>query len=353
VLINQYQNTLKVIGRTAILLTFDYELFQGKRSGTVANCILKPTGRLLEVLKRNKATAIFFIDMLYLCRLAEAAQQYESAQKDLALIEEQLLSISESGHYVFNHLHPHWLDAVYDPAINEWRLEDDSKYAFSGLTEKQRESVFDQTMVLLNKILSEANLRRDANGFRAGGLYIQPFTDFKEHFDRHGIIYEFSVLAKARGELKNGNAAFDFSGVKKNIYHFENNITEEESDGHYTEIALSSAEIPFGYRLLNSIYYRFFYGRSKTYRRYGDGVSTPNKITFPFRAKYTSTEICSVEMLNCIKLPRYLNQAKRAGYLHLLSHPKLISENNLSTFDRLLQQLNLRNAEYDFKKFST
>ena len=48
-----------------ILLTFDYELFLGSRSGTVDNCLIIPTSKILEVLKRHGAKAVFFIDTSY------------------------------------------------------------------------------------------------------------------------------------------------------------------------------------------------------------------------------------------------------------------------------------------------
>ncbi|MBK7667512.1 MAG: hypothetical protein IPJ32_09355 [Sphingobacteriaceae bacterium] len=50
-----------------LLFTFDYELFLGKRSGTVENCILKPTDKILELFSKYKVTkAIFFVDTTYL-----------------------------------------------------------------------------------------------------------------------------------------------------------------------------------------------------------------------------------------------------------------------------------------------
>ena len=48
--------------------------------------------------------------------------------------------MAEGGHYVFNHIHPHWVDAVYDEQKNEWTLLNDSKYAFESLTEQERDN---------------------------------------------------------------------------------------------------------------------------------------------------------------------------------------------------------------------
>jgi hypothetical protein len=39
-------------------------------------------------------------------------------------------------------------------------------------------------------------------------------------------------------------------------------------------------------------------------------------------------------------------------YLHFLSHPKLVSENNLEAFDTFLKDITFKyEVEFDFKKF--
>lgn len=335
-----------------ILITFDYELFLGKKSGSAHNCILLPTAKILSLLKKHKVTAIFFVDMLYLCRLKEAAEKYAKAKTDFNLIEAQLIEMAENGHYVFNHLHPHWLDAVYNPTNNEWELADASKYVFESLAQVERDSVFEKTMTLLNEILSRAKTKFPADGYRAGGLYIQPFASFKKYFEKHGIQNDFSVLINAIGESESGKNDFNFSGIEKNIYSFGNNVIQEDMSGSYTEYTMRFVKIPFAYRLLNSIFYRLF-SRNKNHLRYGNGTSTSNKIFSSGSNKFASTETFAVEMLNDIKLPLYVNEAKQNNYLHLLSHPKLVSDYNLNVFDKLLGKLTaLENAEFDFKKFT-
>jgi hypothetical protein len=335
-----------------VLLTFDYELFQGTRSGTVANCMLKPTDKILDVLGRHKAISIFFIDMMYVVRLHEAAGKYPKAKGDFELIEKQIIRMAEEGHYVFNHLHPHWLNALYNDGTNQWQLTDTSKYAFSSLTVQQQTGVFEASMKLLNEILAKAKRKFPADGFRAGGLYIQPFTAFKNHFDKHGIKYDFSVLVGATGSLENKSGSFDFSGIKKSIYSFWNDITIENATGEYKEYALQIAYIPFSFRLLNSVFYRTNKNKSN-HQKYGDGVSTHNKINFPSLVPLGSSETFSIEMLNAIKLPVYLSELNRTRYLHVLSHPKLVSDYNIDAMDILLKKITASGTvEFDFKKFS-
>lgn len=335
-----------------VLLTFDYELFQGTRSGTVANCMLRPTDKILDVLGKHGATSIFFIDMMYVVRLHEAAAKYTKAKNDFDAIETQIIRMAEEGHYVFNHLHPHWLDAIYKEETNQWQLTDTSKYAFSSLAEQQQTQVFEASMKLLNEILAKAKRKLLADGFRAGGLYIQPFTAFKPHFDKHGIKYDFSVLLGATGSLENKSGSFDFTGIKKVIYPFWNDIAIENANGEYKEYALRIAYIPFSFRLLNSVFYRLNKNKPN-HQKYGDGVSTHNKINFPSLVPLGSSETFSVEILNAVKLPVYLSELKHTNYLHILSHPKLVSDYNIGAMDSLLKKVNASGkVEFDFKKFS-
>ncbi len=337
--------------KQGILLTFDYELFQGKRSGSVENCMIRPTDKILALLAKHKAKSVFFIDMMYLCRLKEMAAKYETAKKDFNRVEAQLIDIANQGHYVFNHLHPHWLDAEYNAEANEWTLLNDSKYAFDSLSEQERDYVFDTTMALLNEILSKAKTKQKPDGYRAGGLYIQPFPIFKKHFDKHGITSEFSVLMNATGKLSNGHSSFDFSGVRKSIYNFGNEVATEDAQGQYTEYAMPLIDIPFHYKVMNSLFFRLF-ASSANHKRYGDGLSTANTIRPAANGRASSNETFSVEMLNQVKLPLYIKAANETNYLPLLSHPKLVSDYNLKMFDELLYKLRKGdNVEFDFKKF--
>ena len=88
-----------------MILTFDYEVFLGHQTGTIDNCVLKPTRQILEVLKQNNAKAIFFVDATWLLFLKE------NIPADLRLVEEQLLDIIKTGSTVELHLHPQWINA--------------------------------------------------------------------------------------------------------------------------------------------------------------------------------------------------------------------------------------------------
>src|SRR4051812_20450394 len=98
-----------------VLFTFDYELFLGLRSGTVEKCLLQPTDHILRILQKYKIeNAVFFVDTVYLYKLSRT--KTESCQSQFSRIKTQLQSAVNQGHILFPHIHPHWLDAVFDEA---------------------------------------------------------------------------------------------------------------------------------------------------------------------------------------------------------------------------------------------
>ena len=88
-----------------VIITFDYELSLGNKSGSVKKCMLEPTNLILGVLKNHNAKAIFFIDTPYLKRLEEISTKFDQAKGDLIAIENQIIQIADEGHYVFHHIH--------------------------------------------------------------------------------------------------------------------------------------------------------------------------------------------------------------------------------------------------------
>jgi hypothetical protein len=110
--LSQFNNT------SNILFTFDYELFLGKRSGTIGNCLISPTLKLLNIFSKHNISGIFFVDVLWLTRLKDSTSI--SAKTDLQKIVIQLQKIIADGHYLFLHIHPHWLDADYIEQENQW-----------------------------------------------------------------------------------------------------------------------------------------------------------------------------------------------------------------------------------------
>jgi len=320
-----------------LLLTFDYELFLGVKSGSVNACLIEPTTLLLGVLEKYKIKrAIFFVDTSYLITLM--ARTEPECVHDFHLISKQLVDIVEKGHYVFPHIHPHWLDAKYVPKTNEWSLIDYSKYRFHNTPTPEKDRLFRDSIAVLKTIFYKTALTFKINGYRAGGWSIQPFEDFRPFFSKYDISHEFSVLPG----FKNTSDAqyFDFMNYPdKPVYSFENDPCISEPRGSFREYTISSLVItPLQY-WLDKIWNKFLWKTGQRSIGNGSGVVSTNlgkSASSNSNKTRQEREMLSMELLTLVKLPLYKSFLKNNRYMHFISHPKMLSHHNLKCFENFL-----------------
>ncbi|HQN15269.1 MAG TPA: hypothetical protein PLB59_01425 [Bacteroidales bacterium] len=338
-----------------LLLTFDYELYLGQKSGTVDNCLIRPTKRILEILKANNAKAVFFIDTSYLYRLEEIGKTNPLATQDFNKIKEQLVLMVKEGHYLFHHIHPHWLDAQYHEDINQWSLSNTNRFAIPCLNDNEKGVLFSYSDKFLSEIIIMAGSSNKPNGYRAGGLFIEPFSCFKPYFESFNIIHDFSVSPKEK--IDGDKFGYDFTKCPTDrFYSFNDDITAEDSNGKFIEFPISSIKIMGVTKICNSLYYRLYLKKGRDCQL-GDGLSVAKVVGISMPLKpiknYFIAELgLSIEMLNIVLLPLYKRTIKQRQYIHFLSHPKLQTVESLRMMNKLLRFCNKNfECEYDFARF--
>ncbi|HTA81633.1 MAG TPA: hypothetical protein VK783_01775 [Bacteroidia bacterium] len=325
-----------------VLFTFDYELFLGKRSGNVSNCVIDPTNRLLDIFSDFKLSkAIFFVDTIWLMRLKEIILNNVAAKKDFERVVQQLNEIKNKGHYIFPHLHPHWINASYLTDVNQWQLINYSRYRFHNLDKGERETYFKDSIGFLKEILGE-EYRPIA--YRAGGWSIQPFEDFEPLFRKYGIKYDLSVLPG--NKCISTGQHYDFSDIDlKRPYSFSKDVTVPVN-GDFTEFPISTIDVPPYKLLLNKLLLKYLLWTGD--RTYGDGQSI---VTETVEQSGKKGEMVSVELLNKVKLSLYLKFLEKNNYMHFIAHPKMLTDHNINTFVRFLEKtLKLYIVETDIRK---
>lgn len=338
-----------------ILITFDYELFLGKRSGTVENCLIKPTKIILDTLRAyDIKKTLFFVDTSYIKKLLE--QDNNFTRRDYEKIETQLCDILKEGHLIFPHIHPHWIDAHYLPEINQWELSSIEKYRFHNIKQNDRDILFDFAIRFIKNIQLKAGVNYNISGYRAGGWCLQPFSDFKPYFIKYNLKYEFSVLKKFKNNTE--NVYFNYMNMpSKSIYNFENYVEIENKKGTFTEFSISGVMIKN--KLENKILLKYlhFIGDINS----GDGISvekTEEQIIKDIEEGLNEDylegfEMISIELLKATKLKAYKQFIDRNSYTHFISHPKMISSHNIKSFKKLLEYVkNNYIIETDFEKMS-
>jgi hypothetical protein len=340
-----------------LLITFDYELFLGSKSGTIDDCLFSPSNLVLEVMEKHNVKAIFFVDTSYLLTLKKYANVYAKCGRDFNLINSHLQTIIRKGHYIFPHIHPHWLDAVYIPETNEWNLNGIDKYRFHSITQEERESLFDGSVALLKEIIQPINPEYKIDTYRAGGWCIQPFEDFLPFYKKHGFKYDFSVLAGFY--LFSSVQYFDFSkSPVKSIYNFSTDVVEEDANGEFTEFNLSSVKINRTLRMLHKFWLKTLHrvfddhsynrGKGQIAKEYKTDIKSDLKV---HNILTSSHERISIELLTLPKLNSYLKHFEKNDYVHFISHPKMLIKHHLKTFDKFLTEvLEKYEVETDFKK---
>lgn len=340
-----------------LLITFDYELFLGPRSGSVKECLLDPTEDLRKILNARNIHAIFFVDTTYLITLKQYSVKHEACRNDLEALTQQLQSLIKDGHYIFPHIHPHWMDAKYLEKEHQFNLQDISRYRFHKLKQEEKDYLFNESIKILEEIAHAVKPEYQIEGYRAGGWSLQPFADYKPYFEKFGIRYDFSVMT---GMYQFSNAQFyDFSAApRKPVYRFSGEVTTEDSRGPFLEMGSSVIKIPRAVFWLHRLHLRFLVKMRKDHT-YGRGVGQQSKPLPGFKPAsiegYPNTrklhEAASAEHLSIAKIPSYLNYFRAHQYLCFVSHPKMLSKHNLRMFEAFLEQVYSEfSIETDFKE---
>ncbi|HTA62763.1 MAG TPA: hypothetical protein VK835_09920 [Bacteroidia bacterium] len=320
-----------------ILLTFDYEPYLGSTSGSSEKCILQPTNALRGILNKYDAKAIFFVDVLYIFNLKKKIELHESVNSIIA----QLKTLYAEGHYIFPHIHPHWLDATYLSDKKQFSLINLSHYSLVSLGSQQIENLFKESICFLKEI----GISYPKWGYRAGGWCIQPFNLFRDVFIAEGIMYEFSVLPGYKND--NQNQAFDFSLTKTNQpYLFLNDVEKEDLKGKFVEFPISTVEFNKLDLFKDKLVRKYLWKMND--RGWGDGTSAQ---TAALKSNFINREMISIDVLTIAKLNRYKKYLASQNYMHWISHPKMFTKHGLKVFDSFLKfGTSDFNLTFDFEK---
>jgi len=309
------------------LITLDYELFFGDKSGTVDNCILKPTDKLLAVLDKHNIKGTFYVDVGYLSRSDELGYDQESTE----LVKKQLQFLTEQGHDIQLHIHPHWERSTWG---SEGWIFDLAYYKLSDFNKQEASHI---VLKYAEKLESITGIR--AVSYRAGGWCIQPFEHFSTSLLKAGIKVDSTVFTD--GLNLSEVQGFDFRGSpRKSHWNFESDPLVPKSEGPFTELPISSSVVSplFFWRLalikkLSGLKHKAF----------GDG--SPAKMTGAQLKRLLtkkSRTVASIDGYKSSLLEKYRRDSNREygndGNLVLIGHPKSLTEYSLKRLDNYLSK---------------
>lgn len=319
--------------RKRAIITFDYEVFLGRETGTVENCVLKPTEEILKILRANNAKAVFFVDTTWLIFLKD------NFPDDFRKVAGQLQAIRQSGSSVELHLHPQWPEAEktehgisFGGGIKNYRLH--------TLGSDRIVELFKISSDLLENITNEP-----VRAFRAGGWCIEPFGPVKAAFDATNIKYDFSIVSGMY--IKEGKAYdFDHSmAPEAPFYPFNDDVMNPVTGGPYYEFPVSTYRNNPVYRLLNKILLRLYKDKI-----YGDGKGIKETSFFKPGAFYRRLELTKATLTldrTSHQFFKYLLRAHfgKSSFLVVVSHPKSISAQALKNLSWVVKKYKTLNSE--------
>ena len=319
-----------------ILITLDYELFFGGESGTVENCILRPTRKLLEVLDRQNVKVTFFVDSGYLVRAKLEKHKSDKLKKEYALVLEQIKALDAQGHSIQLHIHPHWEDSYHDGS--KWVM-DTSRYKLHDFSEIEIESIVYRYKKALTDIVGDKIFAH-----RAGGWCIQPFSKLYKAFKKHNIWLDSTVFENGKNDSETHYFNFKNS-PKKSEWNFEMNPLVEEQKGFFRELPIAS------YRLSPLFFWKLVFVKkfgNKEHQNFGDGKaaggSTFDKLRMLMRATNSVVSIDAYKSTFLEKAFLKFSNTIENKYFVIIGHPKSMSEYSLKKLEKFI----IKNRSYNF-----
>lgn len=314
-----------------IFITLDYELFFYNKSGSVENSIIKPTQELLDILNPYNLKATFFVDVGYPYMLKKYKDQYPELQKDWDKLTTQIRTMSNNGHAIQLHIHPHWEDTIYNG--KKWVFDTD-RYKLSDFSEEEV-----MTMVTNYKHLLEELSGKPVTTFRAGGWSIQPFKNIGKALEKNKIFKDTTVYPKGYYLSEDQYLDFRKSPTNKTKWNFSKDPAIEDVNGQFTEIPISSMKVSplFFWRLAFTKVFK-----QKKFQPYGDGDLKLNHYQISKLLLKPSYTVISIDGLKASLLNQGLKQYKglkeKETNFVIIGHPKSFSKYSLGQLKKFIKK---------------
>ena len=320
--------------RSMAVLALDYEIFFGRNCGTIENCMIRPTNALVKMLDKYSAKLSLFVDAAFLIALRQASSQNKELVSEYDKIAKQLRDLTSAGHDIQLHIHPHWLDSVYN---NGWQI-DTSRYRLHDFSGEKRASI-------VRDCKEELTEHSDSPifAYRAGGWCLQPFPEIKSQLLENDIWLDSTVYAGGLSEEQGRH--YDFRGAEESaLWRFESDPLVSDPTGTFIELPISSVSLsPF-------FYWKLALAKSTPQPTFGDGTSMKANLGYYLTRLLMRTRgPVSIDGKKADTLQIALEQSTAAKhqYFNIMGHPKSISQQSIDTFEKFIR----RNPQLEFVTF--
>ncbi|MEZ5597647.1 MAG: hypothetical protein R3E84_14875 [Pseudomonadales bacterium] len=308
------------------LLTLDYELFFGQRTGSPDGCLIYPTRVLVELLERHGLHVTLFVDAGYLERLATSDTLLH--QRQYQRVVRQLKTLTQRGHDVQLHIHPHWEDSHWDGC--RWII-DSRRYRLQDFDAPDVASIVARYSQRLATITGTRPV-----AFRAGGWCLQPFEHIADALYAAGVRIDSTVFAG--GTSVNRGREFDFSTAPDaDHWRFNTDPLVPERKGRFLELPITAHTIgPAFY--WHSLWRKF--RKSPEDTPLGDGALGNSGLYYLRKLTSSERTVASIDGPRADSLQAAFREALGTGrrIFNVMGHPKSLTRNSLRQLDGFLRE---------------
>lgn len=218
-----------------LILTFDYELY-GDGSGDVFKHMIEPTDRILNICDKYQIKTTLFFEVLEYKKLKtewESGNTMGYKKNPIKAIENQIHKAVLNGHDVQLHVHPQWVNAVYED--NQWKVDYDNwrlgdfkvpqNYGIEDLLREGKETI--------EHLIREVDDSYRCTILRAGGYNVLPSQEVYEAMVKIGLKVDSSVYPGgyetgllSRYDYRNATLTKDYWWAKPS--DFSKEVTKSE-----------------------------------------------------------------------------------------------------------------------------
>lgn len=310
-----------------IYITFDYELFFGKFSGSIEKSILDPTNRLIEISRKRNVAFTFFVDAGMLRAMKKFSPHAPELIEKYEKITEQLRLLKNEGHSIQLHIHPHWEDATY--VAGNW-IFDVTRYRLNQYSSDEVIRIISEYQAELVDVVGGG-----IHAFRAGGWCIQPFTHIAHALKSNGIRLDSTIYRD--GCMHTSTHQFDFRRMPSlDSWHFETDPMLPIDDGWFKEIPISVIQYSRAF-YLSMVFHRLF--KTQRFQFIGDGTSVGGGLINTF--KMIASGGSGVVTLDGFRVQRLLlafNEFVTSNVQRsfvVIGHPKALCDQSFTVLDSL------------------
>jgi hypothetical protein len=229
----------------SLIITVDYELPAGGR-GDVRRHMIDPVNSLQDVCEASGAKLTVMVEIGELWAFERAVNQgykrtlgYDPA----GAIRAQLIELIRRGHDVQLHLHPQWINALWDG--RRWLL-DYAHYFLTDLLDPDMATFLRRGREDLERLLQPGSPHYRCVGFRAGNWNTHPAQRYLGALRAAGFESDTSVFKW--GLASSPFARFDYRQAYSNVlawYAREDDINVASGGPGILEVPITAQLVPF------------------------------------------------------------------------------------------------------------